>query len=262
MMSKATNLTHRGWRLCLAVVFAWALVSASSIRAADKELYLYCGSGLRQPVDELLADFEKETGWKVIVEFGGSGQLLTRYQATGAGDVFLPGSHFYVDKLSAEGQVVFRQAVVLHTPVVAVNNERGSHIQTFADLTKPGIRVGLGDPQAMALGRTAEQILNNSGLKEAILKNVVTRASTVKQLTLYVVQGDVDAAVIARADAFQNKKALTFFDIDPHWYIPEVVTVATLKASSEPKAAQGLADYLSSERAVKVFGRYGFLPAQ
>jgi molybdate transport system substrate-binding protein len=251
----------RGRSLLLTVLIAWTLTGPGSLQAETTELYLYCGAGLRQPVDELLAQFQKETGWKVNVEFGGSGQLLTRYKATGAGDVFLPGSHFYVDKLSSEGLVASRRPVVLHTPVVAVNNKRSDLVQTFADLAKPGIRVGLGDPKAMALGRTAEQILDSAGLKADILKNVVTRASTVKQLTLYVVQGDVDAAIIARADAFQNKKTLTFFEIDPGWYTPEVVTVAALKSAADPAAAQKLADFLSSERAVEVFGRYGFLPA-
>ena len=58
----------------------------------------------------------------------------------------------------------------------------------FADLGKPGIRVGLGDPKAMALGRTAEDILDHSGLKQAIQKNTVVRAATVKQLMLLLCQ--------------------------------------------------------------------------
>jgi len=230
-------------------------------RAGAEELHLYCGAGLRQPVDELLKDFQRETGWTVNVEFGGWGQLMVRYQATGAGDVFLSGSAFYVDKLAEAGQVVSPRPVVRHTPVVAVNMAHADRIKTFADLAKPGVRVGLGDPKAMALGRTAEQILDKSGMKDAILKNVVTRAATVKQLTLYVVQGDVDAGIIARADAFQNKAAMKVLEIDPGWYKPELVTIAALKTSPDPKAAMRLVEYLSSARAVEVFGRFGFLPA-
>ena len=79
--------------------------------------------------------------------------------------------------------------MVLHTPVVAVNRSSADKVKEFSDLAKPGLRVGLGDPKAMALGRTAEDILKNSKLKDAILKNVVVRAATVKQLTLYVVKG-------------------------------------------------------------------------
>lgn len=243
-------------------IFMAFLFPAAPALADDAELLLYCGAGLRQPVDELIQDFQKQTGWKVSIEFGGSGQLLARYKATGAGDVFLPGSHFYVDKLEGSGDVAFRKPVALHTPVVAVNKEKSNLVKTFDDLAKPGVRVGLGDPQAMALGRTAEQILDNSGLKDVILPNVVARAGTVKQLTLYVSKGDVDAAIIARADAFQNTESLKYFEINPQWYTAEIITAAVLKSSGNPQAARKLADYLSSERAVEVFGKYGFLPAR
>ena len=228
--------------------------------ARAEDLFMYCGAGLRQPVDVLLENYRQQTGVNTVVEFGGSGQLLARFKATGKGDLFLPGSHFYIRQLKKEGQVLFSLPVVLHTPVVAVNKKMADTIKTFADLAKPGVRVGLGDPKAMALGRTAEDILRNSGLKEAILKNTVVRAATVKQLTLYVVRGDVAAAIVSRADAFQNPDSLVFFEIDPNWYTPEIVTVATLKTASDPAEARKLAEYFGSPHAIEVFGKYGFLP--
>ena len=261
-MSNLCVFSHRTVCLLMIVLSLMAVLIGSAAWAGNGELYLYSGAGLRQPVDELLADFTKETGLKVNVEYAGSGQLLARSEATGVGDVFLSGSAFYVEKLDQAGQVDSIRPVVLHTPVVGVNIKRAGEIKTFVDLAKPGVRVGLGDPEAMALGRTAEDILEKSGMKEAILKNVVTRAATVKQLTLYVVQGDVDAAIIARADAFQNKDALVMLDIAPDWYTAEVVTVATMKSAVDPAAAQKLTDYLSSAHAVEVFGRYGFLPVK
>ena len=182
------SLKFRGVFRTPLFVMAIFLIWAGAAEAAD--LFMYCGAGLRQPVDALLQDYRKKTGVDVVVEFGGSGQLLARFKATGKGDLFLPGSHFYVEQLKKDGQVLFSLPVVLHTPVVAVNKKMAGAVKTFADLAKPGVRVGLGDPKAMALGRTAEDILEHSGLREAILKNTVVRAATVKQLTLYVARGD------------------------------------------------------------------------
>jgi molybdate transport system substrate-binding protein len=248
--------------LLLTALFLFVFTTGMPDFAKAEELFMYCGAGLRQPVDKLLDDYRQQTGVNVSVEFGGSGQLLARFKATGKGDVFMPGSHFYVNQLKASKQILFSRPVVLHTPVIAVNANKADKIKIFADLAKPGIRVGLGDPKAMALGRTAEDILNHSGLKEVILKNTVVRAATVKQLTLYVAKGDVDAGIIARADAFQNKERVVFFDIDSCWYTPEIVTVAVLKSSSNPEAARKLALFLGSTHAVEIFGKYGFLPAK
>lgn len=243
------------------VLLCLTTLQPAALSAADTSLFLWCGAGLRQPVDEILADFQKQTGQQVNVEFGGSGKLLARYEATGQGDVFLPGSHFYVEKLAAKGNVTVSFPVVLHTPVVAVNKAKADQVKTFADLAKPGLRVGLGDPKAMALGRTAEDILKNSGLEQEILKNVVVRAATVKQLALYVIKGDVDAAIIARADVFQNKD-LSMIEIDSSWYTPEIVKAAVLKTSPHPDEARNLAEFLSSPAAIETFGKYGFLPVK
>ncbi len=211
-------------------------------------------------MDELTKEFTKETGIIVKIEYSGSGKLLARQKATGEGDVLLPGSHFYVDKLKKEGEVLSSHPVVLHTPVVAVWRKTTKNVEKFADLATPGVRVGLGDPQAMALGRTAEEILRKSGMAERILPNVAVRAATVKQLALYVARGDVDAAIIARADAIQFRDSVKMIEVDKSWYKPDVITAAVLKASRNPEDARKLATFLSTASAVKVFNKFGFLP--
>ena len=70
------------------------MLAGPAVRAEAEDLFLYCGAGLRQPVDELIKTFQEKTGQKVQIEFGGSGQLLARFKATGKGDVFLPGVPF------------------------------------------------------------------------------------------------------------------------------------------------------------------------
>lgn len=252
-----SRVNYRSIVLGLLVIGAAFIFSNAAFAA---ELYLHSGAGLRQPVDELTAEFTKETGIKVRIEYAGSGKSLARIKATGQGDVFLPGSHFYIDKLKAEGQVLWSHPVVLHIPVIGVWKKTTKQIEKFADLGKPGVRVGLGDPKAMALGRTAEDILRNSGIADKILPNVIVRAATVKQLSLYVQKGEVDAAIISRADAFQANKTVRMIPIDKSWYKPEIITAAVLKTSSDPKLARKLAEFLSSPRAVEVFGKFGFLP--
>ncbi len=211
-------------------------------------------------MDELTQDFTTETGIEVKIEYSGAGKLLARLKATGQGDVYLPGSHFYVEKLRAEGDVLSFHPVVLHTPVLAVWRKTRKNIHKFADLVARDVRLGLGDPQAMALGRTAEEILRKSGTAEKILPNVTVRAATVKQLALYVTRGDVDAGIIGRADAVQFQDSLRMIELDKSWYTPEVITAAVLKTSRDPEKARKLATFLTTASAIKIFEKYGFLP--
>ena len=72
IMLKAAHLIQRVWWLWLAVLVAGMPFSPNPARAEQRELYLFCGAGLRQPVDALLADFQNSlfallmTPWIVV----------------------------------------------------------------------------------------------------------------------------------------------------------------------------------------------------
>lgn len=240
--------------LALSLLFGWA----TSANAA--ELVLLSGAGLRQPVERLLGEFTKKTGIRVVVEYGGSGQQMVRYLGSGLGDVFIPGSMFYIKQLVARGRIKYYRPVVFHLPVVAINRRSKFRVGSLKDLAQPGLRLGLGDPKSMALGRTAEEILVKAGLKKAVAKNVVVRAATVKQLALYVSKGFVDAAIIARADAFQDRRLVRVVPIPRRYFTADVVGAGVFVTTKQPARAKALADFLSSPRAMAVFTRYGFTP--
>ncbi len=236
------------------------LLGGRQAPARAAELVLLAGAGLRQPVERLLREFTQKTGIRVVVEYGGSGQQMVRYLGSGLGDVFIPGSMFYIRQLVAKGKIKYYRRVVFHLPVVAINRRSRFRVRSLKDLSHPGLRLGLGDPKSMALGRTAEEIFVKSGLKKAVAKNVVVRAATVKQLALYVVKGFVDAAVISRADAFQNRRLVRVVPIPRRYFTADVVGAGVFVTTKQPGRARRLADFLSSPRAVAVFARYGFTP--
>lgn len=229
-------------------------------QATAETLNIFVGAGLRQPMDQLARRFEDQSGHRVFIDYGGSGQLLTRIEASGRGDLFIPGSRFYIDKLEKLGKIASMHTIVQHTPVIGVNVKQAERITTFADLSKPGIRLAMGDPKAMAFGRTALAICERSGHKDAIYKNVSVFGATVKQLAMYVSQGSVDAAIIGRADAFQDRGNIVIVDIPKAYFQAEIIAAAVLQSAAHPAVAEKLGDFLASPAAVAVFQNYGFLP--
>ncbi len=47
-----------------------------------KVIHVYCGAGMRKPMDEIAKEFEKEYGVKVLCDYAGSGYLLAKIEAT------------------------------------------------------------------------------------------------------------------------------------------------------------------------------------
>ncbi len=242
------------------VFFALSLFILSSTSVLAAELHFFAGAGLRQPVDRLVEDFQKKTGHRVVVDYDGSGRLLARIMASGQGDLFMPGSLFYIEKLKAQNKIHSWRPVVAHTPVIAVNKSRSKEITKFEDLAKPGVRLALGDPKAMALGQTALKMLERSGLKDKILPNVVVYGATVKQLALYVAEGNVDASIVGRTDAFQFRDRVNMISIPEEYFEDETVVVAVLTTAADLKAATALQDFLASPEGIRVFESFGFLP--
>jgi len=233
---------------------------AAAIAGEKQELRLYAGAGLRQPVDRLVEEYQNKTGNRVLIDYDGGGRQLAKITASGQGDLFMPGSLSYIEKLEKQGLVTSRRSVVAHTPVIAVNRKSAAAIESLADLCRPGVKVALGDPAAMALGKTAATILERAGLQEKIKPHVTVYGATVKQLALYAAEGAVDAAIIARADAVQFKDRVRMIDIPEKLYDTEIVAIAVLKTTVDEKAAGELRDFMSSPQAIAVFTQFGFLP--
>jgi len=223
-------------------------------------LHIYAGAGLRPVLDKLASRFEMEEGVNIHIDYGGSGQILSRFQASHRGDLFIPGSKVHFSTLMEAHELLSVQDIVMHTPVVAIFPDKNEQIQVFSDLAKPGIRVGVGDPKSMALGRTAEDILKHTQVEAAIRKNIVVQAATVKQLAMYVLRGDVDAAIIGRSDVIQNPDKLMMISIPSSWYQPEVIAVGVLNTTEQPYLAKRFAALLVSKEGVDTFVGLGFLP--
>lgn len=238
-----------------------ALAALGSPLAFAAELHLYAGAGLRVPVDQIVARYEKESGNTVIVEYGGSGQILTRYQLTQQGDLFLPGSADYVEKLRQQGKVAAAFPLVHHTPVMAVRKDKAAGIDSYAALADSSLKIGMGDPQSIALGKSGEKLLEATGYGEALRQKVVVRTATIKQLVLYLLNGDVDAAVIGRTDAVKNRQQLVLLPV-PANTPDEVATLAVLRTSQHPEEARQLANAFTSAQGIKTFSDLGYLPLE
>ena len=241
----------------LATLAAFMAITFSS-QAAD--LYLYAGAGLKEPVEKILKQFEQNTGNKVTVEYGGSGQILARYNQVKTGDLFLSGSADYIEKLAQDNQVKAVEPLVLHIPVMAVRKDKSANIHSFKDLAESNLRLGIGDAKAMALGKGAEKIFELSGYQQALNEKVVVKAATVKQLMMYLLNGDVDAAVVGRSGAWKVRDKVEILP-NPQGTPQEKVTLALLSSSANPTEAKQLFDFFHTE-GVKYFTDEGFLPVK
>ena len=82
----------------VSIFFSFLFLFLSSPAVYGKTLIAFVGSASMPATKEAALVFEKETGIRVELHFGGSGSMLSRMILSRRGDLYFPGSHDYMAK--------------------------------------------------------------------------------------------------------------------------------------------------------------------
>jgi len=219
------------------------------------ELMLFCGAGLRDVMEPLIDSFEVREPVTVQTSYDGSGKLLAQISVINQGDVFIPGEEFYMQKALEKGLVLKEpiDTVCYFIPVLFVQKGNPKAIYRLSDLTRAGLRVGLGDERATAVGKICADMLRRAGVDSAaIARTVVLRAGTVSELGAAVQLLTVDAVVVWESTARQFAKNGEIVPLPPSEIITSVVPAGVLATSKHRELAGRFVQYVSSDAAKKV----------
>jgi len=254
----------RGWSLLAGLfVFFVAGFVAHHVSAAEKRaLLVYAGAGFRPPIEDAAAAFERKHDAHVELTFAGSGCLLAQAELAGRGDVFIPGEMHYLEKAQERGIASHAVRIAYLAPVIAVRKGNPKEVHGLADFSRPGVRVGLGDPQSVAIGLVGERwlraTLGESGLA-GVHANVTTRALNVNELGSQLSLGAIDAAIVwdATVSLFSDLESV----------VPEnarefrtLIAGSVLSMSKQPQLASEFLAFLISDEGRAIFRARSYKP--
>jgi molybdate transport system substrate-binding protein len=141
-----------------------------------------------------------KTGRRVDLVFGGSGQVLAQLRITRRGDLYLPGSSDYMELARRQGLVrpETERTLVYLVPALNVSKGNPHGIATLDDLTRPGLRVAIANPESVCLGAFAVEIIErelDAGQKAALRRNLVNYTESCEKTATALSLGMVDAVV-------------------------------------------------------------------
>ena len=245
----------------LIAIAALVCVSAAAFYFASETpqaLMVYSGAGMLKLMDELGPLFEQKYGVTVKYNYGGSNTLLSQIELTQQGDVYMPGAAMYIEKAKEKGFVDYEQRVAYHIPVIAVPEGNPANITSLNDLTKPGVKVVLGDAKAAACGKVANKILEKNGIFDAVDANVIARTATVNELVVSTCMGTADASIIWNASLVRTEKETDIIEIPKEQNIIKVIPIGTLTFSENKDMATKFVDFVASDEGKEVFEKHGF----
>jgi molybdate transport system substrate-binding protein len=225
-----------------------------------KSIMVGAGAGLKPALDPVAEAYTAKTGNKVEYSYLCSAMVLTNMQLTRTGDVMVPGSQHYMD-IAVEKGVIDPKSVTVAgymIPVIAVQKGNPHNITCLEDLTKPGLKVGVGEKEALAVGRLTEKMLKDLGLFEPVMKNVVLTAGSASKLVLPLAMKNLDAEInwMATCMAFADK--VDIIKIDPVKLKYSVAPIGMTTYSKNKEAARKYLEYVGSKEGRAIFEKYGF----
>lgn len=241
------------WLILLLLCPAWLMA---------EEITVFAGSASQPPLEEAARTFEDQTGIRIALHFGGSGAMLNQIRLSRTADLYIPGSPDFMAKAKRLNLIDPTSEQVLAYLVPAINVAKGNpqQIRGLSDLQRPGLKIGIADPDAVCVGLYAVEILEHAGLAAAVRLNLTTRVESCSKTAALIALQATDATLGWREFASWNPDKIESILLPPEQivrlaYIPG----ALVKTAPHAEAAQRFLAFLGSERGREIFARWGYL---
>ena len=292
----------------LTIVVLPALLLSAFLTACNKPsqsgpttLTIYCAANLKKPVEAAAAEFKREFGTEVLLQFGGSGTLISQLRVAKRGDLYLAADDGSMNDARKFELVRETLPVARQHPVIAVRAGNPKNIRAIADLLRADVKVALANPEAASIGRVTKAVLSgvaavgsgagvppvaagvspantNTSATGTVAKTGGTPAPlpslwsqlaahaavmkpTVTEIASDLSLGAVDAAIVYDSTVPQFK-GLEKIEVPEFAKREEVASIAVLTFCQQPAAALKFARYLAApEKGGAIFKTNGFTPA-
>jgi molybdate transport system substrate-binding protein len=226
-------------------------------QGGEKEMLLYCGAGIRPPVAELTETFSREYNVKIVTDYAGSEVLLSKIKLTRRGDLYMPGDKHYVEQAAKEGMIHSSKNVCYFVPTILVQKGNPKEIRSLEDLLKPGLKVGLGDSKACAIGRKTRLIFDKNNIPWIeVEKNLKFQSQTVNELGLQIQAKSLDAVIVWDAIARYYSEHGDEVPIPLEKNVISTVNIGVLAFTKNPSLAEKFVEFTTSERGQAIFKKH------
>jgi molybdate transport system substrate-binding protein len=231
-----------------AAVFAVVALVLPSATGAGGSFTVYAAASLT----EVFPKIDKKPRYS----FAGSDQLALQIRQGAPVDVYASASPKYTQLLYHDGLVRKPVTFATNKLVVIVPKSNPAGVYSVYDLRRNGVKVVIGD-QGVPIGSYTRTLLDTLGIKDAVLRNVVSQETDVKGIVAKVALGEADAGFVyvtdSRPVASRVKKVLL-----PAWAQPPIrYQVAVVSSTSRRVEARSFVNKLLSKRGRLLLKRAG-----
>src|SRR5262245_1970268 len=259
--------TRRQWLmlqwLLLPICAALGLSAAATPAfAQSKDPLVFAAASLKNALDEIVAQWQRETGKKAVISYGASNNLIKQIEAGAPADMFISADLDWMDygqqknllKPGTRSNLLGNRIVLVAPKDSALSLDIKPGFALAAALK--GGRLAMANVDAVPAGKYGKAALEKLGVWDSV-KGSIAQTENVRAALVLVSRGEAPLGIVYQTDAASdpNVKIVGAFPEDTH--PPITYPIALTKDSTNPDAA-ALLDYIRSTKARPAFERQGF----
>jgi len=245
--------------LCLAVLVTGC---GKNDNAPSESITVFCGSANKPAMEEIGRLFEKEHNIQVNMLFGGSGTLLSQIELSKKGEIYIPGSPDYI-VIGYRKKLLIRDSdrvVAYLVPAIITPAGNPAGIRTLEDLARPGVRVGIGNPETVCLGLYSIELLVNNNLLDKVMKNVVTFGESCSKTANLAAMKKVDTILGWRVFHYWNSERMDFIPVEPAKIMRlSDIPIAIPFCTKDMELSRKFISFTLSSRGRAIYEKYGYI---
>jgi len=251
------------WSFCRQLLAALGLCLGLQAAHAQTST-VAAASDLKFAIEELAAQFEKDTGHKLRLIFGSSGSFYSQILQGAPFHLFMSADEEFVFRLADEGRTADRGRLYA-LGRIGILVPKGSalkadgELKDLAQALQDGRvrRFAIANPEHAPYGMRAREALQHAGLWQAIEPRLVL-GENISQATQFATSGSTQGGIVAQSLALAPSVArLGDFALIPEsWHQPLTQRMVLMKGA--PDGARAFYNHLATPAAQAVMRRYGF----
>ena len=254
--------TRRSWlALLVAAGLAWT-AQVQSVSAQGKDVVIFAAASLKNALDDIAGQWQRETGKKAVISYAASNTLIKQIEQGAPADIFISADLDWMDYGQQKNLIkpdtrfnLLGNRLVLIAPK---DSSVSANIQPGFDLAAQlkGGRLAMGNVDAVPAGKYGKAALEKLGVWDSV-KDKIAQAESVRAALLYVSRGEAPLGIVYQTDAAADPSVKIVGTFPENTHPPIIYPVALAKESTNPDA-QTLLNYLRSPAARAAFERQGF----
>lgn len=236
---------------------------SAAFTAFAADVTVFAAASTTDAVNEIIAEFEAETGKEITASFASSGTLAKQIDNSAPADIFISANVKWMDWLIEKNKIekdtagpLLANRLALIAPSASPVSPEELTNEKAVEFISSAERVAIGDPAHVPAGMYAKKTMENLGVWGKVEKTAA-RMQNVRLALAMVEKNAVPLGIVYSSDAAQSSmiKVIGLFSEDLHGAIRYPAGIVKERATEDVKA---FFEYLKSDTSAAIFKKYGF----